>query len=83
MAAATAALPGSHDFRAFCKALPAPDDRDLPFAEALSRLERSAGDDAVVKRAISVLGDANENGIFDEMPFSSVWAVLKATAKSA
>ena len=72
-----------HLSRLMEKALPGPDDQDMPFAEALARLEQGAGDDAGVKRAIGVLRDANENGVFDEMPFSSVWAVLKATVKNA
>ncbi|MGI9332191.1 MAG: hypothetical protein ACR2RL_03455, partial [Gammaproteobacteria bacterium] len=72
-----------HLSRLMDKALPGPDDRSLRFADALARLEQGAGDDARTNRAIGVLKEANEEGVFDDMPFSSVWAVLKATAKNA
>lgn len=64
------------------KIMPAPEDREVSFSEATARLEQAVGDDAVAKRALAVLANANENGVFNDSPFENVWSLLQATAKS-
>ena len=58
-------------------------DRDIPFTQALALLEEQAGDNDAEMQAIGLLKDANEDGIFDEVPFEKVWALMQATAKAA
>ncbi len=56
--------------------------RDVSFSEALKILEGKASGDAQTQ-AMSLLKDANENGVFDKVPFETVWSLLQATAKAA
>jgi len=56
--------------------------RDVNFAQALATLEGKASTEAHTQ-ALSLLKDANENGVFDGVPFETVWSLLQATAKAA
>jgi uncharacterized membrane protein YqiK len=56
--------------------------REVSFSDALSTLEAKASTEAQTQ-ALSLLKDANENGVFDAVPFEVVWALLQATAKVA
>jgi len=56
--------------------------RDVNFAQALTTLEGKASTEAHTQ-ALSLLKDANENGVFDGVPFETVWSLLQATAKAA
>ena len=58
-------------------------DRNLPFTQAVAQLEEAAGEDQELGRAIGLLKEANEAGVFDEVPFEKVWSLLLATAKAA
>jgi uncharacterized membrane protein YqiK len=57
--------------------------RAIPFSEAVAVLEGEAGTDEGRKQALTLLKDANENGIFNDVSFDKVWALLQATAKAA
>ncbi len=57
--------------------------QETSFAEALDRLAAAAGDDEAGTGAVAVLRGANENGVFDGVPFETVWALMQATAGNA
>ncbi len=57
--------------------------REIPFSEAMALLESEAGSDESQKKAIALLHDANEAGVFDAVPFDTVWSLLRATARAA
>ncbi len=57
-------------------------DREIPFAEAVAKLEAAAGDDTAAGRGIAILRNFNENGVFDDVQFEQVWALLQAAAKN-
>ena len=63
--------------------MPTESDRAMPFIEALDKLEDQAGDDTLGTKAISMLKEANENGVFDQVPFETVWSLLQAAMKAA
>ena len=63
--------------------MPTESDRAMPFIEALDKLEDKAGDDTLGTKAISMLKEANENGVFDQVPFETVWSLLQAAMKAA
>ena len=63
--------------------MPTESDRAMPFIEALDKLEDQAGDDTLGNKAISMLKEANENGVFDQVPFETVWSLLQAAMKAA
>ncbi len=54
--------------------------RETTVAEALNLLAEAAGEDAAASGAVQVLREANENGVFDGVPFETVWALMQATA---
>jgi len=58
-------------------------ERDVPFAQAMALLEEKAGEDDTRVKAVELLKEVNEQGVFDEVAFEKVWALLRATAKSA
>ena len=58
-------------------------DEQVPFTEAVSILEAQTGGDETHVEAINTLRNLNEHGLFDDMPFDKVWALLQATARSA
>ncbi len=57
--------------------------REVSFAKALALLEDKSGGNEAQTQALNLLKDANENGVFDEVPFETVWSLLQATAKAA
>ena len=46
-------------------------------------LENAAEGNDDNTRAVGLLKAANEEGVFDEVPFETVWSLLQATAKAA
>ena len=59
------------------------DARKVPFGQALALLENKAGQNEAQTQALSLLKSANEDGAFNDVPFDTVWSLLKATAKAA
>jgi uncharacterized membrane protein YqiK len=57
--------------------------REVPFPEALSKLEEHAGDNEDLRRAIRILSEFNQEGALNGVPFDSVWTMINAVAKSA
>ena len=57
--------------------------REIPFSDALKKLEGKAGSNEKQSKAIAMLRDANEAGVFDDVQFDLVWSLLQATAKAA
>ena len=57
--------------------------REIPFGEAMAVLENKAGDNEAQVQALNLLKTANEDGVFNEVPFDTVWSLLQATAKAA
>ncbi len=58
-------------------------ERDVPFAQAVALMEEKAGDDEARVKAVELLKEINEHGVFDDVAFEKVWALLQATAKSS
>ena len=58
-------------------------ERDIPFADALALLDEQAGDDMALQDTVAILRSVNDAGVFDGVPFDSVWSLLQAIAKSA
>jgi len=56
--------------------------KQLPFTEGLSILEEQAGGNEPRLEAINLLKDVNQHGMFDDVAFEKVWALLQATANS-
>ncbi|MGI9356858.1 MAG: SPFH domain-containing protein [Rhizobiaceae bacterium] len=56
--------------------------REVPFADALALLEQKSQGNEAQEQALNLLKTANEDGIFDKVPFDTVWALLQATAKA-
>jgi len=48
----------------------------------MSQLEEAAGSDKSKAEAVSLLSDFNQAGVFDDIPFETVWSLLLATSKS-
>lgn len=57
--------------------------REVPFPEALARLGEHAGDNEDLRQAVKVLGEFNQEGALNNVPFESVWNMINAVAKSA
>ena len=57
-------------------------DREIPVSEAIPLLEQKAGDDRDLASALALIKSANEDGIFDDVPFEKVWSLLQAAAKA-
>jgi hypothetical protein len=57
--------------------------REIPFPEALARLGEHAGENESLRDAIKMLGEFNQEGALDAVPFDSVWNMVSAVAKSA
>ena len=57
--------------------------REVPFPEALARLEEHAGENEDLRRAVKVLSEFNQEGALNNVPFDSVWNMINAVAKSA
>jgi uncharacterized membrane protein YqiK len=57
--------------------------REVPFPEAIARLGEHAGDNEDLRQAVRVLGEFNQEGALNNVPFDSVWNMLNAVAKAA
>ena len=57
--------------------------REVPFPEAISRLDEHAGENEDLRQAIKVLSEFNQEGALDNVPFDLVWNMINAVAKSA
>ena len=55
---------------------------ETDFRDAMLQLEEAAGSDKSKLEAVSLLTDFNQAGVFDEVPFETVWSLLLATSKS-
>ena len=55
--------------------------REISFEEGLSLLEEKAGKDESLAEAVSQLRQVNQHGMFNEVPFQKVWALVKAAAE--
>lgn len=56
------------------------EERSVPLKEALARLAEEAGDDPEARAAVGVLSNLNQQGYFDDAPFGTVWALVRAMA---
>jgi hypothetical protein len=56
--------------------------KEMAFRDGLDVLETSAGDDAGLGQAVSLLRELNQNGLFNDVPFEKVWTLVQAAAKS-
>ena len=52
------------------------------FKHAIDQLQTAAGSDVTHAEAVSVLSELNQEGVFDDVPFETVWGLILATAKS-
>ena len=52
------------------------------FKDAIGQLQSAAGSDVTHAEAVSVLAEFNQEGVFDDVPFETVWGLILATAKS-
>lgn len=57
--------------------------REVPFPEAITRLQEHAGENEDLRRAVKLLSEFNQEGALNKVPFDSVWNMLNAVAKSA
>ena len=57
--------------------------REIPFPEAVAKLGQHAGENESLRDAIKMLGEFNQEGALDAVPFDSVWNMVSAIAKSA
>ena len=55
--------------------------REISFEKGLSLLEEKAGDDEGLAEAVSQLRQVNQHGLFNDVPFQKVWALVKAAAE--
>ncbi len=55
---------------------------ETSFKDALLQLQEAAGSDKSKVDAVSLLTDFNQAGVFDDVPFETVWSLLLATSKS-
>ncbi len=65
------------------KTLKGPKSRQIPFSEAMTKLDDAASGNESQQKAIALLRDANEAGVFDDVEFNLVWSLLQSTAKAA
>jgi len=57
--------------------------REIPFSEAIARLNERAGENEDLRQAVKTLAEFNHEGALDNVPFDSVWNMLNAVAKAA
>lgn len=57
--------------------------REVPFPEAIAKLGEHAGENEDLRQAVKVLGEFNQEGALNNVPFDSVWNMINAVAKSA
>lgn len=65
------------------KTLSGKEARKISFSDAMSKLDDAASGNESQQKAIALLRDANEAGVFDDVDFSLVWSLLQSTAKAA
>ena len=53
----------------------------VSFPDGVALLEEQAGNDEELAQAVSILKEVNQQGLFDEMPFQKVWALLQAASE--
>ena len=51
--------------------------RDIPFSEGVAMLEEKAGNDESLGEALTLVKEVNQHGMFDDVPFEKVWALVK------
>ena len=51
--------------------------RDIPFSEGVAMLEEKAADDESLGEALTLVKEVNQHGMFDDVPFEKVWALVK------
>ena len=52
------------------------------FEEAIQTLQSAAGADTTLLEAVSTLSQFNQDGVFNEVPFETVWSLILATSKA-
>jgi uncharacterized membrane protein YqiK len=52
------------------------------FEEAIQTLQGAAGADTTLLEAVSTLSQFNQDGVFNEVPFETVWSLILATSKA-
>ena len=52
------------------------------FEEAFQTLQSAAGADTTLLEAVSTLSQFNQDGVFNEVPFETVWSLILATSKA-
>jgi len=57
--------------------------REVPFPEAVARLGEHAGENEDLRQALRTLGEFNQEGALNNVPFDSVWNMINAVAKAA
>lgn len=57
--------------------------REIPFPEAIAKLGEHAGENEDLRQAVKLLGEFNQEGALNGVPFDSVWSMLNAVAKSS
>ena len=57
--------------------------QDLATARSAVAARQTADQNEAQTQALSLLKTANEDGAFNDVPFDTVWSLLKATAKAA
>ena len=50
--------------------------------EAIQTLQGAAGADTTLLEAVSTLSQFNQDGVFNEVPFETVWSLILATSKA-
>jgi uncharacterized membrane protein YqiK len=64
------------------RSLAKPEDREIPLAEAAAVLEREAGDDPAMTRAVAVLRDLARQEGFEDVTFQRLWSLLRTVTAS-
>jgi uncharacterized membrane protein YqiK len=57
--------------------------RAIPFPEAVAQLTERAGENQDLRQAVKVLGEFNQEGALNNVPFDSVWNMINVVAKAA
>jgi uncharacterized membrane protein YqiK len=57
--------------------------RDIPFPDAIKLLEEKAGKSKADRKALDLLRESNNEGLFDDTSFDKVWSLVQATIKVA
>ena len=52
------------------------------FQDAVQILEEAAGADTAQLEAVATLSQFNQDGVFNEVPFETVWSLVLATSKA-